>query len=636
MHRTTPYKCRFINDCKNILIFMSWILLVVPAYAAENAPGTPQRSPRVKTKAARNSQISKPESFLSPKASAVSTTLKEEVKTSYLCPDLLVKGEISPSFTDMEKRLTCGEGKDNDSTDSAWESIPFNQAKYSMTNFLQDRGYHHPVYGHEGKLKWVIVGHRTRIKSLTLDGVADVIDLKRKRKVIGEVLTPSILHAMENWVSERLQAVGYGCPVVTSLANADTGEVVIRVDPGVPQNLIAVTEDPIPNLMPGTFSRYYALHLDEPFNGDFVSVTQSRISSQSLVDSNHFAFKCDKLGVTAHHIIVPGAPRLITFGAGIDTEGVVRLRVSWRNVRVGDTGSLVDLTALGSFRKQTLTPSVNWYFLPYPSRKYLLTSIELMHDYEPQFHVITLTGEAGYATSYDTNVIGGDFFIGPKVNLTRDISQPSAPYTAQFLFLEARFSLRSHEFEYFASNPNSGYNLTFITDLSHPALFSVAPAQRFNFNGEYLWNLKNYDPPLVVFAVRGGFGALVASDKAIASSQIPRSFYQYLGGSTDLRGFSLKALPRYHDLTGARTSVFAGFEARLANTLPYNIDPFAFFDIGALGMAAFQFDSPIYTSPGLGIRWKSPIGVLRVTLAYGFAGTPDDHFQPFFSFGEEF
>jgi len=334
-------------------------------------------------------------------------------------------------------------------------------------------------------------------------------------------------------------------------------------------------------------------------------------------------------------MLVPGAPRILSFGAGIDTEGIVRSKASWKNARLGRLGSLLDLTAMGSFRTQSLSTTSDWYFLPEVSRKYISSTVELKHENQPQYHTLSVIGQVGFATTFDSRTAGGSLFVGPSMNFVRDYSL-AGPYNAKFLFLESRLAIRSHDFEYFASNPNTGYNLNFIADLSHPEVLTDTSAQRFNVNGEFLWNLKNYDPPLAVFAVRAGFGTLFVSDSPFSSRLLPGNFYQYLGGSVDLRGFSLKELPR-NQSSGARTSGFAGFEARLANTIPYGIEPFAFFDIGALGDQPMSFDLPIYTSPGIGVRWKTPIGTFRTTLAHGFSGdSQKDHWQPYLSFGEEF
>ena len=59
------------------------------------------------------------------------------------------------------------------------------------------------------------------------------------------------------------------------------------------------------------------------------------------------------------------------------------------------------------------------------------------------------------------------------------------------------------------------------------------------------------------------------------------------------------------------------------------------------GLTTETVDSPLYTAPGLGLRWASPVGTLRATLARGFASRqlaedPIPNLQFFLSFGREF
>ncbi len=84
------------------------------------------------------------------------------------------------------------------------------------------------------------------------------------------------------------------------------------------------------------------------------------------------------------------------------------------------------------------------------------------------------------------------------------------------------------------------------------------------------------------------------------------------------------------------SAAFAAAEARLTGVLPYNLEPLAFLDVGAVGSDPLTLDSPLLLSPGAGFRWKSPIGVLRTTLAHGFPAAPAGGWTFYFSFGEEF
>ncbi|HEX5033222.1 MAG TPA: BamA/TamA family outer membrane protein, partial [bacterium] len=120
---------------------------------------------------------------------------------------------------------------------------------------------------------------------------------------------------------------------------------------------------------------------------------------------------------------------------------------------------------------------------------------------------------------------------------------------------------------------------------------------------------------------------------------LPPNYRYYLGGSSNLRGFEREELP---GPDGALSAAFTSLELRVANWIPYGIQPLAFVDVGILGDQAFRFNAPVYYSPGFGLRYESPIGVFRTTFAWGMKSSeadanPDNtHFQFFFGFGEEF
>jgi outer membrane protein assembly factor BamA len=193
----------------------------------------------------------------------------------------------------------------------------------------------------------------------------------------------------------------------------------------------------------------------------------------------------------------------------------------------------------------------------------------------------------------------------------------------------------SHDFEFHASDPQDGYRLTLTNDLSHPAVVSDAAVQRLSLDGEALWNLQKYDPPLWILGVRGSYSTLLASDQALQQNLLPASYYRTLGGSVNLRGFWIQELPKNRK-RGGLTSGYVGIEQRLANTLPYGFEPFIFADVGAIGSQFLSFDSPLYSSPGLGMRWKSPIGSFRTTIAQGFSGAHAEGWTWYFRYGEEF
>src|SRR5689334_19489391 len=57
---------------------------------------------------------------------------EKPVQEKALCPKIILRGREIPDFSDVEKRLVCGDPKT-----PAWKVIPLDQAEYSLRNFLQ-------------------------------------------------------------------------------------------------------------------------------------------------------------------------------------------------------------------------------------------------------------------------------------------------------------------------------------------------------------------------------------------------------------------------------------------------------------------------------------------------------------------
>jgi translocation and assembly module TamA len=561
-----------------------------------------------------------------------------------LCSRFTLKGKIEPGLTDTEKKLICGD-KDKE----GWRTIPFSQAQYDIKNFLQDRGYFHPVFvedlkpssaqlaeGQEAGHFTVEIGPPTRVTSLSADGDPESLRLYRKRKVVGQIMTPQLLGSVEQWINERLGAVGYPCPKVKAEANPETGAVVAHVETGPLQDLVSVFEEPLPGVEAGTLRRYDAFQLAKPYNGDLLTVTSNRITSLNIVQANYFTASCGPNGAVARQMITGGPPRFLAFGIGIDTEGLIQLRASWRNARMGLRASLAQASVQTSTKDQSINALFNWYHLPFPSRRYLQPYYQLQHLNQNAYEIIDSKAKFSFGTSYDNQLLGLQFLVGPALEFVHTVQGSGANNpNARFLELEASLGARSHDFEYWATDPRTGYNVLLVTDFATSELVSTTSAQRFNLTGELLWNLRDYDPPFLIFGLRGGIRTTLSPQRPGADSLLPANFFWYLGGSVDLRGFSLQSVPSF----GAMTAFYLDPEIRLYQLLPLGIEPFFFWDIGAVGRAPVTFDSPLLYSPGIGLRYKSPFGVFRTTLARGYPiAVPgiSGGWNFYFSFGEEF
>jgi outer membrane translocation and assembly module TamA len=551
---------------------------------------------------------------------------------------VVVEGELKPELNAAETRLVCGEREGNDPRAAAWRHIPHAQARFHLRNFLQDRGLFHPVFERtEDGALLVRTGPTTRVRSVSAEGAPGVLELGRRRIWLGARLTPSLLTDAEKWITRELRAGSYPCPSVRATGDPDTGDVVAAVEPGRALRIASVLEEPLPGLRPGLLRRYDAFRAGDPFNGDRVAMTERRAIAEGVVQSLHFAIECTPEGAVLRQTALLDPPRALTVGFGVNTEGLFVVKASWRDTRLGKNASLIDVTALASALEQLLDASVTWYPLPYPSRRFVRPLVSLRHQDEEPFEAVTAHAELAGGTSWDGRNLGLRAIVGPAWDDVRTL-RGTGPPSVRLVSLDFELRLMSHAFELHRASPRAGFVATLSTSLNDENVLSDVTAQRLRLVGEGLWNLRGLDPPQLILGARGGAATTVTEERTGPATDLPPSLRHYLGGSLDLRGFGRTELPLGG--LGGLASAFVGLEVRWAGDLPWGLHPFAFLDVGALGSEPLELDMPLFWSPGLGVRWESPIGVFRSTFAHGFVtggAQPEvSHPQFYFSYAEEF
>jgi translocation and assembly module TamA len=340
-------------------------------------------------------------------------------------------------------------------------------------------------------------------------------------------------------------------------------------------------------------------------------------------------------GILIGQDVIPGAPRLLRVGIGINTEEFLIAKVSWKNTRLDQRGSSLDTNGRFSSQLQSVTADLNFFFLSHPSRNFFNPALELNHENRNPFEILKFKAQGFLASTWDQRGSGGSIRLGPGYNYEKTF-RGTGPKNSQILSLDLRLAWVSHDFEYFQyrTSPRSGFQFQLANSLSNQAFFSSMNVNQLGMTWRYLWNFRDYDPPLWILGLRGGIFETSGADE----SALPVSYTYFLGGVRDLRGFGRNELP--FDRIGRLSSAFASLEFRLGWVLPFGIQPLIFLDLGSFGSRSWSFELPVYWSPGVGVRWESPIGIFRATLAHGFSGggghSQSFHPQFFLTYGEEF
>lgn len=560
------------------------------------------------------------------------------------CPHLRILQADKLDLTDTEIRLLCGDPEQN-RVGRAWSDIPITQAKRNFTNFLQDRGYFFPKFREvQPGLMEFDPGEKTHIKNLKGENLPDEVRLDRYRMHKGEELTPKRVSSARDWLKKRFQEEGYPCPEVEAEATPETGEMVFRwLNPSEAAAISAIQEDGTIGLRTGIIRRYDAFRVGQQYSLMRTQITGKRSSADHLTISHDLEPNCRDYLPQSKQIeiletIQVGPPRLITFAVGLNTESIVIGRASWAHTRLGKNGSDVSFTLRGSLKEQSALAKANWYFLNHPSRQSIAPLFRFSHENERRYELIALRGQTLWTTGFEFGQAGFTFGIGPG---GRNIQQIDGvgPLHSRFMTIETEMNYLSHAYEYYSDSPRMGQKLSFISTFVPSNIPYVGHPFHARIEGTTLFNPGGYDPPLFVFGVRGGiFFTKISQQTRLVD--VPIDFRKWIGGGRDVRGFGREELPD-NDF-GARAGGFAGAEVRVPHILPAELEPFVFTDGAWLRYGATPNAEGLqgFWSPGFGIRWESPIGALRTSLAHGYEiGKPDSrlsHWQFYLSLGEEF
>jgi translocation and assembly module TamA len=528
-----------------------------------------------------------------------------------LCDTVVLEFDYDMNFTATEKRLVCGSPGVK-----AWEFIPLRQAQFHMMNFLAARGYHHPEFKVVGETLVVRPGLPTLIKALRLDPPLPELEVENFWLPKGRPLTPEELDTIEQWAAVKLGREGYPCATVQSWGDPETGEVEIEVDKGPLWSIREVKSDPIPGVRGGMLDRYRAFDIGDRYNTMLLDISAERLKASQVVVNTLYRPDCKGEPGIVEQRTLAGKPRLVSFGIGFDSENLFVMRAGWRNSRWSETASMLDVSTTLSYPQQKFLTVFDWYYLPVPSHHYLKTYARVQREFEKRYEARSIKASVAPAFAGDVWGIRGDIHAGPSL-LFENTLRGDGPRNARLLTIDMGIAGQSHPYEYFRylAAPQTGYEFTLFASTSDKGAASNVSATTYNFDFTRLWNLLSLEPDIWVFGLRGSF-ATTRAGRDTSYEDLPPSFKYALGGSQDLRGFGRKALPT--EGSGALTKGYLGAELRLNNSLPYQLQPFVFADWGKLGQESFALDPTLFWSPGVGLRWASPIGVLRFMLGHGF------------------
>lgn len=304
------------------------------------------------------------------------------------------------------------------------------------------------------------------------------------------------------------------------------------------------------------------------------------------------------------------------FGGGFSTDVGPRARAEWKQHWLNSRGHSRGAETELSGPRQKLT---GWYQIPLtpPQSSHLRFFTgwqrENIDDTDSQSMVLGGLYQKRLASGWDRS-------IGLRLEQERySLGNDSGTSTLLIPSLGFQRTISDN-----TTDPSRGYSLLMDLQGAKAGVLSDIDFVRLNVGARGLYTL--FDKHRFLARVQAGG---IASD---GFASVPASLRFFAGGDQSVRGYDYRTLSPT-DETGDRI----GGRFLMASSVEYQYEfrhkwrAATFIDHGN---AVDSWKDPMKTSAGIGIRWVSPVGPIRLDLAQSISD-PDEGFRIHFSMGAE-
>lgn len=533
-------------------------------------------------------------------------------KSDKLCPKIYIHSDEIIELSETESRLICG-----DNEVDAYKIIPSYQASYILTGLLQSRGYSQPRFEYIGDLLHVYTEKKSYLKHIVVISKNEkdnkMVEAEVMRQYENEIITPKLLDVIEKDTLKFLRNHTYPCAKITSTVDASAETITIVLEGLEPFQYGVVSKEEILGVYTEALDRFYPFTATDYFSEGKLALTEKRFLRSGIVQGTYFQEKCDlkNNNFSLSQEFIPGTSKTVRFGIGASTEVGPMLRAKWSNQRSGNMASLIEANLQMSFRNQYFIFSSDRYLWRDHPRRSLLTTYEVERNNQTTYLETTSSLKPHLKWTYDTSsrewvwTTGPTFIVGSYIDNSNDSDTKRIKTGA----LEGMLRTQSHTYEIFDIHPEDGNFMQFNFDFRHPSMGFVDPLLKLDLSYLRLTRLGNLGKGSAIGAIRMNTSTTwVPNEVSIGS--LPPSVKFYGGGSDDVRGFKLSTLPDSNGL-GALTKLSVKFEFRKTYVFIPTIESFTFVDTTFFGFRPWELESRLWYSPGTGLRWLSPIGMVQ-------------------------
>lgn len=353
---------------------------------------------------------------------------------------------------------------------------------------------------------------------------------------------------------------------------------------------------------------YFSFETDEPYDAAELSSTYVNLNNSgyfSIVDVRPQAANHDERTIPIR-VALEGAPRrLISYGVGFSTDTGPRLRFGRNNRRFNERGHQFSLDAQLS---PVVSEVVTNYRFPYGDPRTEWVSFDggiqredtdTAESRSLEFGARRVVEQPGsWTRTQFIELLFEDFTVSDQTGRTR-LLMPGIEWTR----LRADDTIRPRNgsrigFEVRGAGERLGSNTSFIQTI---------------IRGKWIWSLPNDGRILV----RGRAG-MTAEDEF---EDLPPTVRFFAGGDSSVRGYKFESLGPTNEageVVGGSGLLVGSFEYEHPVREQWSV---AFFVDTGNAFTGSDFD--VHTGAGLGARWQSPLGPIRIDVGVPI-GAADD------------
>ncbi len=408
-----------------------------------------------------------------------------------------------------------------------------------------------------------------------------------------------------------------------------TVRVTFHLDPGPPAKFGSTAVTGLKTVSERTVRNRLHWKEGEPWNADLIAETRKELARSELFSLVQITpdEELDEEGRLPLSLDVGERKhRSIKLGASYKTDEGPGGRFSWEHRNLLHHGEKLQLSITGSTLTTAFDASFEKPDFLTPRQTLRLASKLASEDtdaYNSRYLDSAITVER-------TAVRAFKWSVGPGFRWSR-VEQLEETDEFALLFLQSGLVWdRSDDL----LDPTRGGRLTLHLAPYWDTLGTASTFVRGSASYSHYFRLM--ERPLVVFAARAGLGSIAGAER----SAVPADLRFYAGGGGSVRGYpyqTLGPLADDKDPIGGRSLLEINAEMRYRVTR--DIGLVAFLDGGsAFESSTPDFGEDVLWGAGLGLRYHTPIGPLRLDVAVPLQKRDeiDDWFQVYVSIGQAF